>query len=86
MELIPYGELSMDWEQVSHNWQQAGARPRAVSGKLTDADVVDIDGDREWFLPMLHGRYRNSEKRAAELIVNFSERLGTAMAGLRVGA
>ena len=73
----------MNWEQVSHNWQQAGDRIRMTWGKLSDADIAAIAGDRQRLLSILQERYRFGEAKAEEMIVNFTVRFGTATAGLR---
>ena len=54
-------------------------------GKLSDADIAAINGDRAVLATMLQDRYRFGETKVEQMINNFTERLGTATAGLRGG-
>jgi uncharacterized protein YjbJ (UPF0337 family) len=37
----------MDWDQIEGNWKQLTGKVKEQWGKLTDDDLVTIDGKRE---------------------------------------
>ena len=75
----------MNWTRVGNSWQQTSDRIRMTWGKLSDADIAAINGDRAVLATMLQDRYRFGETKVEQMINNFTERLGTATAGLRGG-
>jgi len=50
-------EVSMDWNRVAGNWKQAQGKVKQKWGKLTDDDLIQINGQREH--PVTYPRPRN---------------------------
>lgn len=67
----------MSWDHVSKNWKEAGDRIKVTWGKLSEADIAAIDGNREKLSALLQERYRLSETKVNEMISYFAERLKT---------
>ncbi|MCA9037529.1 MAG: hypothetical protein KDA91_20485 [Planctomycetaceae bacterium] len=67
----------MNWIDVSCNWKRAGERIRVTWGKLSDADIATINGDREQLANVLQRRYRFSEAKVEQMITNFPDALGS---------
>ena len=47
----------MDWNQVEGNWRQLKGSAKAQWGKLTDADLMQIEGRREQLEGKIQERY-----------------------------
>ena len=47
----------MDWNQVEGNWRQVKGSAKAQWGKLTDADLMQIEGRREQLEGKIQERY-----------------------------
>lgn len=67
----------MNWIDVSQDWKRAGERIKVTWGKLSDADIATINGDREQLAKMLQERYRFSEAKVEQMITNFADALGS---------
>ena len=67
----------MNWIDVSNNWMRAGERIKVTWGKLSDADIATINGDRDQLAKMLQQRYRVSDAKVEQMITNFADALGS---------
>ena len=67
----------MNWIDVSNNWKRAGERIKVTWGKLSEADIATISGDREQLAKTLQERYRLSEAKVEQMITNFADALGS---------
>lgn len=67
----------MNWNHVCNDWEKAGDRIKITWGKLSEADIVAINGDREKLSAMLQERYRFSEAKVDEMINHFANGLKT---------
>lgn len=70
----------MNWSHVGNNWEKAGDRIKITWGKLSEADITAINGDRALLATVLKERYRFSEAKVDEMINHFAEGLKTASA------
>jgi uncharacterized protein YjbJ (UPF0337 family) len=66
----------MNWDQIEGKWKQASGRVREKWGKLTDDDLVAINGRREQLVGKVQERYglakEAAEKQVDEFIRNFN--------------
>ena len=53
----------MDWSQVEGNWRQLKGSAKAQWGKLTDADLMQIEGRREQLEGKIQERYGYTKER-----------------------
>lgn len=53
----------MDWNQIEGNWKQVRGRAKAQWGKLTDADLTEIEGRREQLEGKIEERYGYTKER-----------------------
>ena len=53
----------MDWNQVEGNWRQLKGSAKAQWGKLTDADLMQIEGRREQLEGKIQERYGYTKER-----------------------
>lgn len=54
----------MNWDQIKGNWKQAKGDIKARWGKLTDDDLMYIDGQRERLAGKLQESYGLSKEEA----------------------
>jgi uncharacterized protein YjbJ (UPF0337 family) len=47
----------MDWNRVAGNWKQAQGKIKQKWGKLTDDDLIQINGQREQLEGLIQERY-----------------------------
>jgi uncharacterized protein YjbJ (UPF0337 family) len=47
----------MDWNRVAGNWKQTQGRIKQKWGKLTDDDLIQINGQREQLEGLIQERY-----------------------------
>jgi uncharacterized protein YjbJ (UPF0337 family) len=53
----------MDWNQVEGNWRQLKGSAKAQWGKVTDADLTQIEGRREQLEGKIQERYGYTKER-----------------------
>ena len=53
----------MNWNQVEGNWRQLKGSAKAQWGKLTDADLMQIEGRREQLEGKIQERYGYTKER-----------------------
>jgi uncharacterized protein YjbJ (UPF0337 family) len=56
-------EANMDWNQLEGNWKQVRGTAKAKWGKLTDADLTEIEGRREQLEGKIQERYGYTKER-----------------------
>ena len=53
----------MDWNQLEGNWKQVRGTAKAKWGRLTDADLTEIEGRREQLEGKIQERYGYTKER-----------------------
>lgn len=56
----------MNWDQIKGNWTQFKGRVKQQWGKLTDDDLLKIEGAREELIGLLQERYGYEKERAEQ--------------------
>lgn len=56
----------MDWDRIEGNWKQLTGKVKEQWGKLTDDDLVAIDGKREQLEGVLQERYGIGKDKARQ--------------------
>jgi uncharacterized protein YjbJ (UPF0337 family) len=56
----------MEWDTIEGNWKQLTGKVKEQWGKLTDDDLVTIDGKREQLEDMLQERYGIAKDEARQ--------------------
>ena len=62
----------MDWNTVESNWKQLKGKIKDKWGKLTDADLDKINGDREQLAGKIQKEYGYSKTEAEKHIDSFT--------------
>jgi uncharacterized protein YjbJ (UPF0337 family) len=62
----------MNWDLVAGNWKQLKGRVKERWGKLTDQDLVAIEGKREQLVGKLQERYGIAKEEAEAELKRFS--------------
>ncbi|MCJ7595712.1 MAG: CsbD family protein [Desulfobacterales bacterium] len=65
----------MNWNQVKGNWHQIKGKVRTEWGKLTDDDLVAIDGKREQLLGKLQEKYGIAKEEAEKQMDGFLKKI-----------
>ena len=65
----------MDWDQIEGNWKQLTGKVKEQWGKLTDDDLVTIDGKREQLEGALQERYGIAKDEAKQHIDDWLDSL-----------
>lgn len=61
----------MNWEQVETRWKDLTGSARENWGKLTDADLHEISGDREQLICKVQTVYGITKKEADKQVWNW---------------
>jgi uncharacterized protein YjbJ (UPF0337 family) len=61
----------MNEHELKGNWQELKGRIREQWGKLTDDDMLVIDGKREQLVGKLRQHYGHAESEAEQLVADF---------------
>lgn len=56
----------MDWDRIQGNWKQFTGKVKEQWGKLTDDDLMQINGSREKLEGKIQERYGYSKDKARE--------------------
>lgn len=56
----------MNWEQLKGNWTQLQGKVKEQYGKLTDDDLMEIDGQKDVLVGKLQERYGITLEEAEE--------------------
>lgn len=67
----------MNWIDVSNNWKRAAQRIKVTWGRLSEAGIATINGDRKELAKLPQQRYRLSEAKVEQMIMNFADALGS---------
>ena len=65
----------MNWDQTKGNWHQIKGKVRTEWGKLTDDDLVAIDGKREQLLGKLQEKYGIAKEEAEKQMDGFLKKI-----------
>ena len=65
----------MNWDQFAGQWTQMKGKMREAWGKLTDADLDIVAGNREKLVGKLQERYGFAKERALESVDKFIDGL-----------
>ena len=58
----------MNWDYIKGNWKQFSGTVKQKWGKLTDDDLMQLDGSRERLVGKLQERYGYSKARAEQAV------------------
>jgi len=64
----------MNWDQIQGNWKQATGKAKEQWGKLTDDDMVTVDGRRDQLSGKLQERYGIAKETAEEQIADWEKK------------
>jgi uncharacterized protein YjbJ (UPF0337 family) len=65
----------MNWDQIKGDWKQLSYKLKEKWGKLTDDDLIKIDGKRLQLSGVLQQRYGYNKQRAETELDKFVMRL-----------
>lgn len=71
----------MNWDRIQTNWNQYKTSIRETFAKLTDDDLVKIDGRRDQFLGKLQERYGYSRDIAEQKLTDFAAKMDSVKMG-----
>ena len=63
----------MNWDQVKGKWKQFAGEAKQRWGRLTDDDVMVIDGSREKLIGTLQEKYGLAREECERQVDEFSE-------------
>ncbi len=61
----------MNWDQVKGRWKELEGQVKAKWGKLTDDDLLQINGKKEELVGKLQTRYGHTKEEAVKHIDEF---------------
>jgi len=61
----------MNWTQIEGNWNEAKGRAKSKWGKLTDDDLMHVEGKRDRLLGVIQQRYGLARDKAEEQVNDF---------------
>ncbi|MCB1859326.1 MAG: CsbD family protein [Gammaproteobacteria bacterium] len=61
----------MNWEQIKGNWNQLKGGVKVQWGKLTDDDLLEVEGDRDKLVGKVQEAYGISKEEAARQVDEF---------------
>jgi uncharacterized protein YjbJ (UPF0337 family) len=67
----------MNWDQITGNWKQFKGKVKEKWGKLTDDDMIALDGKRDQLLGVLQKRYGYEKAQAEKELDQFAHDLKT---------
>ncbi|MDG4867661.1 CsbD family protein [Guyparkeria sp. 1SP6A2] len=65
----------MDPEQIKGNWKQIKGDIKKEWGKLTDDDLVEAEGHRDYLIGKIQERYGINKDEAREQVEAFEKKL-----------
>ncbi len=65
----------MNWDQIKSNWEVVSDEIKRTWGKLSEADIVGIAGQRDQLASMLEERYGYAPVVAQNKVDEFAQRL-----------
>lgn len=67
----------MNWDQVKGNWKQATGKVKEKWGKLTDDDLMAVEGRRDQLAGKLRERYGYDKEQVERELDEFARTLTT---------
>ena len=64
-----------DWDQIAGKWKQFGGEAKKKWGKLTDAEVMQINGSRDILAGKLQEKYGLGKEQANKQIDQWADKL-----------
>ena len=68
-------QVTNTWEQIAGKWKQFSGEAKAKWGKLTDDDVMQINGQREVLAGKLEEKYGLAKENANKQIDEWTNKL-----------
>lgn len=65
----------MNWEQIKADWKDVKGRARVAWGKLTDADLEQIRGNRDQLEAAVQKRYGVAKEEAQRQVAEWTNKL-----------
>ena len=65
----------MNWERIEGNWKQFTGKAKESWGKLTDDDLIVVNGKREQLLGRIQERYGIAKDDAERQVKDWEARL-----------
>jgi uncharacterized protein YjbJ (UPF0337 family) len=65
----------MDQDIIQGKWKQLGGRLRETWGRLTDDDLAEENGDREYVIAKVQAHYGYSKEQAQQVVRDFEKTL-----------
>ena len=63
----------MNWDQITGNWKQFKGKVKEKWGKLTDDDMIALDGKRDQLVGVLQKRYGYEKAQAEKELDQFAQ-------------
>jgi uncharacterized protein YjbJ (UPF0337 family) len=67
-------EIAMDWDRIAGNWKQFTGKAKEQWGKLTDDDLMKINGQREQLEGRIQERYGYSKDQVRKEVDDWISR------------
>lgn len=67
----------MNWDQITGNWKQFKGKVKEKWGKLTDDDMIALDGKRDQLVGVLQKRYGYEKAQAEKELDQFAHDVKT---------
>ena len=71
----------MPWDEIRGSWKEVYGAVRATWGKLTDDDVLQIDGERDRLVRTLQRRYGKSRHQVEAEVTAFERKMVEMLSG-----
>lgn len=65
----------MNWDQVKGNWKQFKGNAKQAWGKLTDDDLMQIEGDQDELVGKIQERYGLAKEEAERQVKDWAREL-----------
>jgi len=66
-----------NWEQIAGKWKQIRGEAKKRWGKLTDDELMQVNGDREILAGRIQEKYGIAKKEAHQEIDDWADKLKT---------
>lgn len=67
--------MSINWDPIKGKWKQISGEAKRRWGKLTDDEIMEVNGDREILAGKLQERYGLAKDEANKQIDDWAEKL-----------
>ena len=64
----------MNWDQIKGDWKQVTGKVKVQWGKLTDDDIMQIDGKRDQLVGRVQERYGIAKEAAEKQVKEWESR------------